>query len=46
VVTTVRERPPLSKQTIQNFYVEGFNTKKPKAIEVKEECQGKISNIL
>jgi hypothetical protein len=46
VVTTVRERPPLSKQTILDFYVERFNTKKQKAVEVKEQCQVKISNIL
>ena len=30
VVTTVRERSQLSKQKIQNFYVEGFNIKKQK----------------
>jgi hypothetical protein len=46
VATTVRERPSLSKQTIRNFYVVGINTKQQKAVEVKEECQVKISNIL
>ena len=45
MVLKVRERKAVSKQEAQKFDVEIFNLRKLSELEVREQCQIKISNM-
>jgi hypothetical protein len=44
VVAKVRDRLPVSKQTMHKFHMERFNLKKLNEVESKEQYQVQISN--